>query len=136
MTGARPSVGATPLGEYLRFLGWAVATVAAAGLVGYLPTRRLGGEGATAAMAAGCVVALLAAAAGGVPIALSRRLAVPSARANALLGAMAVRFGVAVVLAVAAVLSGLFPNAPLLVWVAAGYGVLLIVETWYAVKGF
>ena len=55
---------------------------------------------------------------------------------RALLGAMAVRFGVAVVLAVAAVLSGLFPNAPLLVWVAAGYGVLLIVETWYAVKGF
>lgn len=135
MTGARPSAGAAPWAEYLRFLGWAAAAVAAIGLVGYLPTRRLGGEGALGAMLAGCAVALLAAAAGGVPIALSRRLAA-AARANALLGAMAVRFGVAAVLAVAAVLTGLFPNAPLLLWVAVGYVVLLVVETWYAVKGF
>jgi drug/metabolite transporter (DMT)-like permease len=136
MTGARPPAGAAPWREYLRFLFWTAAAVSVIGLVGYLPTRRLAGEGALPAMLAGCAVALLAAAAGGVPIALARRLAAPAARTNALLGAMAVRFGVAVVLAVAAVLSGLFPNAPLLLWVAVGYVVLLVVETWYAVKGF
>lgn len=134
MTDARSPASAPA--EYLRFLGWAAGTIAVIGLVGYLPTRRWGGEGALLALSAGCAIALLAAAAGGVPIALSRRLAAPAARANALLGAMAVRFGVAVVLAGAAALSGLFANLPLLLWVALGYVVLLVVETWYAVRGF
>lgn len=120
-------------GSYLRFLMWAVGVTAVTVLAGWLPTRRLGGEEAIPAMLAGCAVSLLASALGGVPIALSRRAAAaPPARMQALLMSMALRFGAVVVLALAAVLSGLFHTAPLLLWVAIGYAVQLIVETRYA----
>ncbi len=118
-------------GGYLRFLLWAVGVTVAAALVGWLPTRRLGGEEAISAMLAGCAVSLLASALGGVPIALSRG-AGQTNRMQALLMAMAVRFAVVVVLALAAVLSGLFHRAPLLIWVAISYAVQLVVETRYA----
>lgn len=118
-------------GGYLRFLMWAVGVTAVAALVGWLPTRRLGGEEAIPAMLAGCAVSLLASALGGVPIALARG-ASQANRMQALLMAMAVRFAVVVVLALAAVLSGLFLRAPLLIWVAISYAVQLAVETRYA----
>jgi hypothetical protein len=123
-------------GSYLRFLMWAVGVTVVAVVVGWLPTRRLGGEEAIPAMLAGCAVSLLASALGGVPIALSRRAgpagSTAPARMQALLMSMALRFGAVVVLALAAVLSGLFHTAPLLLWVAIGYGVQLVVETRYA----
>lgn len=119
-------------GSYLRFLMWAVGVTAVTVLVGWLPTRRLGGEEAIPAMLAGCAVSLLASALGGVPIALARRAAAAPARMQALLMSMALRFGAVVVLALAAVLSGLFHTAPLLLWVAIGYAVQLAVETRYA----
>jgi hypothetical protein len=120
-------------GSYLRFLMWAVGVTAVTVLAGWLPTRRLGGEEAIPAMLAGCAVSLLASALGGVPIALARRSsAAPAARMQALLMSMALRFGAVVVLALAAVLSGLFHTAPLLLWVAIGYAAQLVVETRYA----
>lgn len=118
-------------GGYLRFLAWAVGVTAVAALLGWLPTRRLGGEEAIPAMLAGCAVSLLASALGGVPIALAHGAA-PQARMQSLLMAMGARFAAVVVLAVAAVLSGLFRTAPLLLWVAIGYAVQLVVETRYA----
>jgi len=121
-------------GSYLRFLAWAVAVTVVAALLGWLPTRRLGGEGAIPAMLAGCAVSVLASALGGVPIALTRGAgpAAPAARMQALLMAMAVRFGAVAVLALAAALSGLFPRAPLLIWVAVSYAAQLVVDTRYA----
>lgn len=120
-------------GGYLRFLMWAVGVTVVAVLLGWLPTRRLGGEEAIPAMLAGCAVSLLASALGGVPIALARRAgSTPQARMQSLLMAMGVRFAAVVVLAVAAVLSGLFLRVPLLLWVAIGYAVQLVVETRYA----
>lgn len=120
-------------GGYLRFLMWAVGVTVVAVLLGWLPTRRLGGEEAVPAMLAGCAVSLLASALGGVPIALARRAgSTPQARMQSLLMAMGVRFAAVVVLAVAAVLSGLFLRVPLLLWVAIGYAVQLVVETRYA----
>ena len=118
-------------GGYLRFLMWAVGVTAVAVLLGWLPTRRLGGEEAIPAMLAGCAVSLLASALGGVPIALARGTA-EAARMKALLMAMALRFGAVVVLALAAVLSGLFHRVPLLLWVALSYAAQLVVETRYA----
>jgi hypothetical protein len=118
-------------GSYLRFLMWAVGVTAVAVLVGWLPTRRLGGEEAIPAMLAGCAVSLLASALGGVPIALSRAGSA-AARMKAILMSMALRFGAVAVLALAAVLSGLFHTVPLLLWVAIGYGVQLVAETRYA----
>ncbi|HEX3131710.1 MAG TPA: hypothetical protein VH394_30520 [Thermoanaerobaculia bacterium] len=118
-------------GGYLRFLAWAVAVAAAVALLGWLPTRWLGGDGAVRAMLAGCAVSVVASAAGAVPIALSRGAA-PAVRMKALLMAMGLRFGVVVILALAAVLSGLFDRAPLLIWVAVSYAAQLVVETRYA----
>lgn len=118
-------------GSYLRFLAWAVGIAAAAALLGWLPTRSLGGEGAVRAMLAGCAVSVVASAVGGVPIALARGKA-PAARMQALLMAMGVRFGAVVILGLAAVLSGLFDRAPLLLWVAVSYAAQLVVDTRYA----
>jgi hypothetical protein len=127
MTGRSPSAGG-----YLRFLAWVVAVTAALALVGWVPTRRLGGEEAIPAMLAGCAVGILASALGGVPIALAR--GGPSARMPALLLSMVIRLGAVVILAVAAVFSGWFARAPLLLWVAIGYMAQLVVDTRYAVQ--
>lgn len=127
MTGRSPSAGG-----YLRFLAWVVAVTAALALVGWVPTRRLGGEDAIPAMLAGCAVGILASALGGVPIALVQ--GGPAARMQALLLSMAIRLGAVVILAVAAVLSGWFPRAPLLLWVAISYVVQLVVDTRYALQ--
>ena len=131
MTAAR-----SPAAEYLRFSGWALAAATGAALLGYLPTLRLGGEGALPAMIAGCAVGFLASLAGGVPVALARRSPQPAVRSQALMASMAVRFGVVLALGLAAALSGLFERGPLLVWIAVSYMALLVVDTWYAVKGF
>lgn len=131
MTAAR-----SPAAEYLRFSGWALAAATAAALLGYLPTLRLGGRGAIPAMIAGCAVGFLASLAGGVPVALGRRSPQPMVRSQAATAAMAVRFGVVLALGLAAALSGLFERGPLLVWIAVSYLALLVVDTWYAVKGF
>jgi hypothetical protein len=125
----------SPAAGYLRFLVWATVVTAAVALLGYLPTQRLGGEGAIPAMLAGCAVGLLAALAGGVPVALGRR-AGPAAAHQTMMLAMAVRFVAALALGLAVALSGQFAVRPLLVWIAIAYVVLLVVDTWYAVKGF
>ncbi len=118
-------------GGYLRFLAWAVGVTAAVALIGWLPTRRLGGDGAALSMLAGCAVSVVASALGGVPVALARGAPEP-ARQRALLMGMALRFGVVALLAVAAALSGLFERGPLLIWVAISYAVQLVVDTRYA----
>lgn len=125
----------SPAAGYLRFLVWATVVTAAVALLGYLPTQRLGGEDAIPAMVAGCVVGLLAALAGGVPVALGRG-AGPGAAHQTTMLAMAVRFVAALALGLAVALSGLFAVRPLLVWIAIAYVALLVVDTWYAVKGF
>jgi hypothetical protein len=129
----------TPAAEYLRFLAWATVVAALVALLGYLPTRRLAGEGALPSMLAGCALALLASAAGGIPVARSRRAttaAAPAARLQAMLAAMGLRFAVLLALGGLAGSSGWFESSPLLIWIAIGYLALLAVDTWYAVKGF
>lgn len=125
----------SPAAGYLRFLVWAAVATIAVALLGYLPTQRLGGEGAIPAMVAGCVVGLLASLAGGVPVALGRGAGSGAVHQTMML-AMAVRFVAALALGLAAALSGAFVVRPLLVWIAIVYVALLVVDTWYAVKGF
>ncbi len=130
MTGRSPAAGG-----YLRFLAWVVAVTAVLVLLGWVPTRRLGGEGAIPAMLAGCAVGILASALGGVPIALVQGArGSQTARTQAALLSMAVRLGAVVILAVAAVLSGWFPRQPLLLWVAISYVAMLVVDTRYALQ--
>ncbi len=105
-------------------------------LLGYLPTVRLAGEGAVAAMLAGCTVSVLASLAGAVPIwlATSRPGDRPAQELlPAMLGSIVLRIAAALVLAVAAVLSGWFVTKPMLVWVAISYIGLLVVDVRFAV---
>lgn len=128
----------TPAAEYLRFLAWALAAVVLAAALGFVPTRRLGGEDALAAMIAGCAVGWAASALGGIPVALGRGKAAvnPAARLQGMLASMGLRFAVVLALGAAAAFSGLFGLKPLLLWIAISYLALLAVDTWYAVKGF
>ena len=127
----------TPAAEYVRFLAWGLAATALAALLGYVPTRRLGGEEALGAMIAGCAIGWLASALGGIPVVLGRgKVANPTARLQAMMASMGLRFGVVLALGAAAAFSGWFGLKPLLLWIAISYMALLAVDTWYAVKGF
>jgi len=125
----------SPAAGYLRFLAWATVLTAAVAGIGYLPTLRLGGRGAVPAMVAGCIVGLISSLAGGVPVALARGSG-PGAAHQTMMLSMAVRFVVALALGLAAALSGIFERGPLLIWIAVTYLALLVVDTWYAVRGF
>jgi hypothetical protein len=134
MTGSQsPAAGRSPAAGYLRFLAWAVAVGILSVLLGYAPTRRLGGEGALPAMVAGCAIGVIASAVGALPIALSRRRGGSPLQG---LMSMAARTGALVVLGLSVGLSGWFEIHPLLIWIALGYGAQLALDVWYAVRGF
>jgi hypothetical protein len=124
----------SPFAEYLRFLVYAVAVGAGLVLLGYAPTRRLGGEEALPAMIAGCVIGILASAVGALPVFLARR----SGRWSPLQGmlvSMALRFAAVLAFGLSAGLSGWFASRPLLIWIALGYVAQLPLDTRYATRG-
>lgn len=128
------SVSRSPAAEYLRFLLWAVAIGVAAALLGYVPTRRMGGDGALPAMIAGLVIGLIASAVGALPILLARRSGAAPSPVQGLLST-AVRLAALVVLGVSAGLSGVFETRTLIVWIALGYAAQLALDVRYAVRG-
>jgi hypothetical protein len=118
--------------RYARFLGLAVAIVFGLCAVGWLPTRRLAGPGAVAAMAAGCAISLVAAAlAGWLLIVVGGETG--EARMQRSFLAMVVRLAVVVVLGLAAALSGELARQPLLFWIATAYVALLPLEVKLAI---
>jgi hypothetical protein len=125
----------SPAAEYLRFLVGAVAVGAVLALLGYAPTRRLGGAGALPAMIAGCVIGVLASTVGALPVMRARRsgTAIPL---QGMLGSLALRFATVLVLGLSAGLSGWFETRPLLLWIALGYVAQLALDTRYATRGF
>jgi len=119
-------------GRYARFLSLAIVIVAGLCLLGWLPTRRLAGAGAFAAMLAGCAISLLSAAlAGWLLIVVGA--ATPEARMQRGFLAMIVRLAVVIVLGLAAALSGEFARSPLLFWMATSYVALLPLEVRLAI---
>ena len=123
---------ASPGQRYVRFIGLAVLIVVALVGVGFVPTRRLAGEEALPAMVAGCVIGLAGAAlAGGLIVAA--RIDSPTARMQTAFLAMMVRLAAAVVLGLAAALSGELARTPLLFWLAASYVALLPLEVKLAI---
>ena len=115
---------------YLGAMMWAVTLTFAVALLGYFPAVKLGGPEAIRSLVAGCSISLLASAVGALPIALSG--GAPSA--FTVLAPVALRFVVALGLALVAVLVGSFEPAPLLLAGAASDLVLLIVDTGYALR--
>jgi len=125
----------SPAAEYLRFLVWAVAVGVVLALLGYAPTRRLGGEGALPAMIAGCAIGVIASAVGALPIVLARQSG-HSAPLQGMLVSMASRLAAVLALGLSAGLSGWFESRPLLIWIALGYVAQLVLDTRYATRGF
>jgi len=119
-------------GRYLRLMLVSLALALAAAGMGYLPTRRIGGEGATAAMLAGCALAVLAGGIAGIVACVPGGTG--ARQVNRVLGATALRMFAAAGLTVAVALSGLFAVKPLLVWVAIAYLVTLAGETMLVVR--
>lgn len=122
--------------RYLRFAATAAAVAAGLVAVGWLPTRRLGGDGAVAAMLAGCGISLAASLGSGLVMTrgAGRVGAQPAAPLFRALGGMGLRLAAVVVLGFAAGLSGYFPPVPLLLWVALSYLALLVVDTRFALE--
>jgi hypothetical protein len=119
-------------GRYTRFLAAAVAIVAGLCALGWLPTRRLAGQDAIAAMLAGCAISLISAAlAGGLLVAVGGDT--PEARMQRGFLAMVVRLAVVVVLGLAAALSGELARQPLLFWIGTAYVALLPLEVRLAI---
>jgi hypothetical protein len=114
-------------GRYLRLVLLSLALGLAAAGIGYFPTRRLGGDGAVAAMFAGCALAVLSGWIGGLVACVPGGSG--AQQINRVLGATALRMAAAAGLTVATVLAGLFATKPLLVWVALTYLVTLAGET-------
>lgn len=120
--------------EYLRFLAWTVAIGVTAALLGYAPTRRLGGEAALPAMMAGCAIGVIASAVGALPVAFSRRAGAQPSPVRGLM-AMGVRVAALLALGLSVGLSGWFETYPLLIWIAIGYMSQLALDVWYTVRG-
>jgi len=129
MTDSRPSTNVS----YVRFVALAVVLCAGAMLIGYWPTVRLGGHEAVYGMFAGCGISLAASLLGAIPILAARR-GLSTTILQAVLLSTLVRFIVVMMLALSAALSGWFERAPLLVWVALSYLVLLVADTLFAVR--
>ncbi|MGB7217675.1 MAG: hypothetical protein WBD07_02605 [Vicinamibacterales bacterium] len=125
--------GPSPRGRYIRFLGLAALVVTALMGIGFLPTRRLGGEAALPAMLVGCLISLTAALmAGWLLVAAGGKM--PTERMQTAFLAMVVRLGVVVALGLAAALSGELARTPLLFWLATSYVVLLPLEVRLAIE--
>ncbi|MCB9867334.1 MAG: hypothetical protein H6816_11965 [Phycisphaerales bacterium] len=126
----------TPAAGFGKRYSRLVLTVLAVGLVaggiGYLPTQRLGGSAAVAAMLAGCGIAVLAGWIGGL-VSCQTGGTGPQ-QINRVLGATALRLVVAAGLALATALADILPLRPLLLWVALAYLLTLAGETWLVVR--
>ena len=82
-------------------------------------------------MLIGGIVGLVASLVGTLPLVLAKDRG-PQHKVTAVMGATAARVGIAIVLALALGLSGIWAIEPLLIWVAVSHLGLLVVDTAYA----
>jgi hypothetical protein len=120
------------VGEYLRFVATAVAVAVALGLAGIWPTMRLAGAVALPALVAGCAVAVIASALGGLPLVFYGPE--PVKRPQAVLLATTLRLLSVIALGSAALASGRFAGRPLVLWTALSYVAQLAVDSRYAMR--
>ena len=115
---------------YLRFVLLLTVVVAGLLVIGWVPTRNLGGPEAISGMLLGCGLSLLAAVVGGLPqVAFGARA--PRDQGIAALLSLAIRMGLTLMGALAAVLSGLVAPNAFLLWVGISYLSLLAVDVMF-----
>lgn len=116
-----------------RFVGMAVLLTCGIGAIGYVPTRRLVGEVAAAAIGLGSGASLVGAICGAAVL-VARRGSPAREIGSVVIQAMLVRMMVTAALAAVAVVAKAAPVAPLLFWVAISYVSLLTVDTLFALR--
>ena len=119
--------------RYARFLMFAFAIVVVLAALGVVPTRRLAGDAALAAMVVGCAISFVAAALAGWLLMVVPG-DTPNARMQRAFLAMAVRLTVVALLGLTAVLSGELARMPMLFWLGAAYVALLPLEVNLAIR--
>lgn len=120
---------------WLGFVAVLAVAAAAVGIAGHLPVGRSGGAPALRGLWLGCLVSLVAAAAGSVPLArLVGGREDPSGVVAAVGKATMIRFAVTLAGALWLVSGGVVATRPLLLAVAVSYLVLLAVETWWLLR--
>jgi len=109
-------------------LAWALAGLIVACVAGVWPTYRLAGWPAVMAMGVGAAISLVGCVVGSVVIGsmVARR---PALAGHSVMAGASVRFAVVVVLAAVVAWTRWLPAAPMLVWVAVSYVVMLATET-------
>ena len=109
-------------------LAWAMSGLVVACVAGVWPTYRLAGWSGVTAMGAGAAIALVGCVVGSVVIGsmVARR---PALAGHGVMAGASVRFAVVVVLAGVVAWTGRVPAAPMLIWVAVSYVVMLAAET-------
>lgn len=122
------------VGLHVRFAIVLVGVAALLGLIGRLPTSRLGGSSGVEAMWLALAVDIVASALAGLPITFARVHPRKEQLVAVSLGSMALRMALVVVLALAVVLAGEMHRKAFLIWVALGYLALLPVDILYALK--
>ena len=123
---------AGPGREFLYFAGIVLAVSLGLCLIGYWPTRRLGGDAALWAMPFAVAVTAVGSIVGGLPVLLARSSG--DVKPHIVLVSMLVRLFVVVALAALVLLSASFALTPFLLWLAVGYIALLVVDTGYAMR--
>jgi hypothetical protein len=119
---------------HLRFTVLLIGVAAFLALVGYLPTRKLGGASAIQAMWYGCALNVLAASIGALPITIARLKLEKEKIVSAALGSLVLRMATALALAVGALLTLDLERKSFVLWFALAYVVLLPFDTAYATK--
>jgi hypothetical protein len=119
--------------RYARFLVLLVVCAAGLVLVGWIPTRKLGGDAAVRALVIACLVSVTGSVVGSLPLVLGQWLG-GSARATpvGVMASLAVRFTWVVVWAAAVALAGWAEPRLFLIWVGISYLVLLVPDVKYA----
>ena len=118
---------------YFRYVLAASSSTLIIVILGYVPTVRIAGSDAVAAMLAGCGASWLASCLAVAPLAAVR---VQEQRqvAPAVLLSTGIRFIAVLVLVVPLTLSGWFEQTVLVVWVGISYLLLLLIDTAFAVR--
>lgn len=119
---------------HVRFTALLIGVAAFLALVGYLPTRKLGGASAIQAMWYGCALNVLAASIGALPITIARLKLEREKIVTAALASLVLRMATALVLAVGALLTLEVERKPFVLWFALAYVVFLPFDTAYATK--
>jgi hypothetical protein len=129
MDAGRPGGGR----QYAVFLALLVACTAGLILVGWVPTRRLGGDPAVDAMVLACLLCFVGSVVGSLPFVLGRSFG-GSGRTTPVsaLASLAVRFTWVVGSAAFVALAGWAEPRPFLIWVAISYLAFLVVDVWFA----